>query len=226
MKGTLVNSAAILVGAASGLLLQKGVAVRYQKSIMQALALSVLVIGFQMAGKSQNILIVILSLAIGTLLGEWLDLDGRINQFGVKLGERFAGGDADRFGDGFVTASLMYCVGAMAIVGALQDGLTGDSSTLYAKSLLDGTSAIVFASALGSGVLFSAISVFVYQGTITLLASVVSDWLSPAMIAEMTAVGGVLIIAIALNMLEIVKIRVACLLPSIIMALVLARFWH
>ena len=226
MKGTLVNSAAILVGAASGLLLQKGVAVRYQKSIMQALALSVLVIGFQMAGKSQNILIVILSLAIGTLLGEWLNLDGRINQFGVELGERFAGGDADRFGDGFVTASLMYCVGAMAIVGALQDGLTGDSSTLYAKSLLDGTSAIVFASALGSGVLFYAISVFVYQGTITLLASVVSDWLSPAMIAEMTAVGGILIIAIALNMLEIVKIRVACLLPSIIMALVLARFWH
>ena len=225
MKGTLVNVAAIAAGSIVGLLLHKGIEERYQKIVLQALGLTVLVIGFQMAGKSLNILIVILSLAIGALIGEWLDLDGKLNQFGAKLGAKFSGGDADRFSEGFVTASLMYCVGAMAIVGALQDGLTGDSSTLYAKSLLDGVSSVVFSSTLGIGVLFSTVSVLAYQGAITLLAAVVSSWLSPAMIAEMTATGGVLIIAISLNMLEIVKIKIASLLPSILIALIIARFW-
>ena len=225
MKGTLVNVAAIAVGSLVGLLLQKGIEEKYQKIVLQALGLAVLVIGFQMAQKSLNILIVILSLAIGALIGEWLDLDGKLNQFGAKLGAKFSGGDAGRFSEGFVTASLMYCVGAMAIVGALQDGLTGDSSTLYAKSLLDGVSSVVFSSTLGIGVLFSAASVFVYQGAITLMASVVSSWLSPEMIAEMTATGGVLIIAISVNMLEITKIKIASLLPAILIALLIARFW-
>ena len=225
MKGTLVNVAAIAIGSVAGLLLQKGIEEKYQKIVLQALGLAVLVIGFQMAQKSLNILIVILSLAIGALLGEWLDLDGKLNQFGAKLGAKFSGGDAGRFSEGFVTASLMYCVGAMAIVGALQDGLTGDSSTLYAKSLLDGVSSVVFSSTLGIGVLFSAASVFVYQGAITLMASAVSSWLSPEMIAEMTATGGVLIIAISINMLEITKIKIASLLPAILIALFIARFW-
>ena len=225
MKGTLVNVAAIAIGSVAGLLLQKGIEEKYQKIVLQALGLAVLVIGFQMAQKSLNILIVILSLAIGALLGEWLDLDGKLNQFGAKLGAKFSGGDAGRFSEGFVTASLMYCVGAMAIVGALQDGLTGDSSTLYAKSLLDGVSSVVFSSTLGIGVLFSAASVFVYQGAITLMASAVSSCLSPEMIAEMTATGGVLIIAISINMLEITKIKIASLLPAILIALFIARFW-
>ena len=225
MKGTLVNVAAIAIGSVAGLLLQKGIEEKYQKIVLQALGLAVLVIGFQMAEKSLNILIVILSLAIGALIGEWLDLDGKLNQFGAQLGAKFSSGDAGRFSEGFVTASLMYCVGAMAIVGALQDGLTGDSSTLYAKSLLDGVSSVVFSSTLGIGVLFSAASVFVYQGAITLMASVVSSWLSNEMIAEMTATGGVLIIAISINMLEITKIKIASLLPAILIALFIARFW-
>ena len=225
MKGTLVNVAAIAIGSVAGLLLQKGIEEKYQKIVLQALGLAVLVIGFQMAEKSLNILIVILSLAIGALIGEWLDLDGKLNQFGAQLGAKFSSGDAGRFSEGFVTASLMYCVGAMAIVGALQDGLTGDSSTLYAKSLLDGVSSVVFSSTLGIGVLFSAASVFVYQGAITLMASVVSSWLSNEMIAEMTATGGVLIIAISINMLEITKIKIASLLPAILIALLIARFW-
>ncbi len=225
MKGTLVNVAAIAIGSVAGLLLQKGIEEKYQKIVLQALGLAVLVIGFQMAEKSLNILIVILSLAIGALIGEWLDLDGKLNQFGAQLGAKFSSGDAGRFSEGFVTASLMYCVGAMAIVGALQDGLTGDSSTLYAKSLLDGVSSVVFSSTLGIGVLFSAASVFVYQGAITLMASVVSSWLSTEMIAEMTATGGVLIIAISINMLEITKIKIASLLPAILIALFIARFW-
>ena len=225
MKGTLVNTAAIAAGSIAGLLLQKGVAERYQKIVLQSLALAVIVIGVQMAGKSLNFLIVILSLAGGSLLGEWLDLDGRLNQLGDFLGGKLSRGSADRFSEGFVTASLMYCVGAMAIVGSLQDGLSGDSATLYAKSLLDGVSAVVFASTLGIGVLFSALSVLLYQGAITLLASVVSPWLSPAMIAELTAVGGVLIIAIGVNMLGVTKIKVASLLPAIVMALLIARLW-
>ena len=225
MKGTLVNVAAITIGSVVGLLLQKGIEEKYQKIVLQALGLAVLVIGFQMAEKSLNILIVILSLAIGALIGEYLDLDGKLNRFGGKLGAKFANGDAGRFSEGFVTASLMYCVGAMAIVGALQDGLTGDSSTLYAKSLLDGVSSVVFSSTLGIGVLFSAASVFIYQGVITLMASAVSAWLSPEMIAEMTATGGILIIAISINMLEIAKIKIASLLPAILIALLIARFW-
>lgn len=225
MKGTLVNTAAIAGGSLLGLFLQKGVSERYQKIVMQSLALAVLVIGFQMAGKSINFLIVILSLAGGSLVGEWLELDERLNRLGTLLGKQLSVGSAARFSEGFVTASLVYCVGAMAIVGALQDGLTGDSATLYAKSLLDGVSAVVFASTLGVGVLFSAVSVLLYQGAITLLASVVSPWLSPAMIAELTGTGGVLIIAIGVNMLGVTKIKVASLLPAIVAAAVLAHIW-
>ncbi len=225
MKGTLVNAAAIAGGSLLGLLLQKGASERYQTIIMQALSLAVLVIGFQMAGKSSNFLIVILSLAIGAVLGEWLELDERLNQLGNWLGEKISSGNATRFSEGFVTASLVYCVGAMAIVGSLQEGLTGNSATLYAKSLLDGVGAVVFASTLGAGVLFSSVSVLLYQGTITLLASVVSPWLSQAMIAELTGTGGVLIIAIGVNMLGVAKIKVASLLPAILVAVMIAYAW-
>lgn len=224
MKGTIVNTAVVLLGSGLGLLLRRGFAERYQKTVMQGLGLAVLLIGLEMALKTQNVLIVILSLVIGGLAGEWTDIDACLNRFGNWLSEQTKGKYGD-LGQGFVAASLIYCVGAMAIVGAIQDGLTGDATTLYAKSMLDGISSVVLTSAMGAGVALSSISILIYQGAITLLAGQLSSVLSEAVIREMTAVGGVLIVGIALLMLEIKAIKVANLLPSILFAAVIATYW-
>ncbi len=224
MKGTLVNAAAVITGAAVGLLLKRGMPERYQQTIMQGLGLAVGIIGLQMAFKTQNILIVILSIVVGAVLGEALNIDAWLNKLGnwltAKLGNQYG-----NVGEGFVTASLVYCIGAMAVVGSIQDGLTGDASTLYAKSMLDGISAIVFASTLGIGVALSSISVLIYQGSITALAGAFSTLLTGSIITELTAVGGVLIIGISLLMLEVKKIKVANLLPAIPAAVIITALW-
>lgn len=214
MKGTIVNAVAVLTGSLAGVILRQGIPERYQQTVMQGLGLAVGIIGLEMALKTQNILIVIISLILGALCGEAIDIDRWLERFGAwltkKLGSKY--GDV---GQGFVTASLVYCVGAMAVVGAIQDGLTGDASTLYAKSMLDGVSSVVFASTMGIGVALSSVSIMLYQGAITLLATVFSSVLSEAVIREMTAVGGVLIVGISMLMLQIKKIKVANLLPAI-----------
>lgn len=224
MKGTLVNAAAVITGATVGLLLKRGMPERYQQTIMQGLGLAVGIIGLQMAFKTQNILIVILSIVVGAVLGEALNIDAWLNKLGnwltAKLGNQYG-----NVGEGFVTASLVYCIGAMAVVGSIQDGLTGDASTLYAKSMLDGISAIVFASTLGIGVALSSISVLIYQGSITALAGAFSTLLTGSIITELTAVGGVLIIGISLLMLEVKKIKVANLLPAIPAAVIITALW-
>lgn len=224
MKGTLVNAAAILSGSVVGLLLKRGMPERYQHTIMQGLALAVGVIGLQMAFKTQNMLIVILSIVMGAIIGEALNIDALLTKLGnwltAKLGSQYG-----NVGEGFVTASLVYCVGAMAVVGSIQDGLTGDASTLYAKSMLDGVSAVVFASTLGIGVALSSVSVIAYQGTITLLAGAFSTLLTEQIITELTAVGGVLIIGISILMLDVKKIKVANLLPAIPAAVVITALW-
>ena len=210
MKGTLVNTVAVLVGSGLGVLLKTGLAEKYKETVMQTLGLAVGIIGIKMALASENFIMVILSLVIGAIMGEYFTLNKKIDNLGQKLtakcGEKY--GDV---GVGFVTASLIYCIGAMAIVGALQDGINGDAGILYAKALLDGISAIVFAATLGIGVSLSALSILVYQGSITLLAGVLQPLLIPAVITEITATGGVLIIAIALSMLNILKIRIIML---------------
>ncbi|GBG56754.1 membrane protein [Sporomusaceae bacterium FL31] len=224
MKGTLVNAAAILSGSVVGLFLKRGMPERYQHTIMQGLALAVGVIGLQMAFKTQNMLIVILSIVMGAIIGEALNIDALLTKLGnwltAKLGSQYG-----NVGEGFVTASLVYCVGAMAVVGSIQDGLTGDASTLYAKSMLDGVSAVVFASTLGIGVALSSVSVIAYQGTITLLAGAFSTLLTEQIITELTAVGGVLIIGISILMLDVKKIKVANLLPAIPAAVVITALW-
>lgn len=224
MKGTLINAAAIAGGSLFGLWIKQGIPEKYQQTVMQGLGLTTLLIGVQMAFKTQNILIVILSLVIGALMGEWLAIDKRLQTFGDwltnRLGSRF--GNA---GDGFITASLVYCVGAMAIVGPIQEGMTGDAATLYAKAMLDGVAAVVFASTMGIGVALSAISVLLYQGSITLLSGQVSSLFSEAVVREMTAVGGTLILAIALLILEIKKMNVANLLPAIPAAAIITLIW-
>lgn len=224
MKGTLVNTVAVVVGSGLGVLLKTGLAEKYKETVMQTLGLAVGIIGIKMALASENFIMVILSLVIGAIMGEYFTLNKKIDNLGQKLtakcGEKY--GDV---GVGFVTASLIYCIGAMAIVGALQDGINGDAGILYAKALLDGISAIVFAATLGIGVSLSALSILVYQGSITLLAGVLQPLLIPAVITEITATGGVLIIAIALSMLNILKIRIANLLPSMLVVIFLAYLW-
>jgi uncharacterized membrane protein YqgA involved in biofilm formation len=224
VKGTLVNAVGIFGGSIIGLLLKKNVPARYQQTVMQGLALSVGLIGLQMALKTQNILIVIISMVIGGLIGELMDIDKCLARFGelltVRMGTKYGS-----VGEGFITGSLVFCVGAMAIVGSIQDGLTGDASTLYAKAMLDTVASVVFASGMGIGVALSGISVLVYQGIITLLASSLSGLISDVMIREMTAVGGLLIIGISLLILEVKTIKVANLLPAVPVAAIIVLFW-
>lgn len=223
MKGTIANTAAIVAGAGLGLMLQKGIPEGCKTTLMHGLGLAVLIIGIQMAIKTENILVLIISIVIGTLLGEWWKLDNKLLQLGAWLEQKF-NATPGQFSKGFVSCSLIYCVGAMAVVGAIQDGMTGNAEVLYAKAMLDGISAVIFSSTLGIGVLLSAGPVLVYQGSITLLAKFAGPFISPAAVAEMTAVGGLLIICIALNMLEINRIKVANMLPAVFVAMGLAMF--
>lgn len=215
MKGTIVNCLAIAVGSGLGLLLKSKISPKYQETIMQGLGLSVLLIGLTMAIKTQNVLIVTISMIVGAVIGEIIDIDGKLNRAGERLSARFQS-SGGAIGKAFVTTSLVYCIGAMAIIGALQDGLTGDASTLYAKAMLDGTGAVIFTATLGIGVILSIIPVLVYQGAITLLATWLSPLLTEAVICEVTAVGGLLIVGIGLSLLKISQIKIAnlCLLYS------------
>lgn len=220
MIGTLVNTAAILGGTAVGLIFKKGISESVCNTVMSGLGMAVGIIGLQMALQTKNILIVILSLVIGGVLGEWMRIEDRLNNMGKWL-EKKVGSNQGQVAKAFITASLIYCVGAMAIMGAIEDGLSGHANTLYVKSLLDGISAIIFSSTLGIGVAFAAIPVLIYQGSITLLASTLKVLLSDAMIREMTATGGVLIIGISLNILGIKEVKVGNLLPAIVLAVLI-----
>lgn len=214
MNGSLTNFLAIVIGSGIGLFIKRGIPERYKETIMQSLGIAVGIIGLKMALSSENMILVILSIAIGAVCGECLKIQQALDHFGAALTHRLG----DRYGDvgrGFVTATLVFCIGAMAIVGSIQEGINGDSSILYAKSMLDGIIAIVFAAAMGIGIALAAIPVLFYQGMITICASVSGEAISQSAITELTAVGGILIIGISLNMLELKLIRVANLLPSI-----------
>lgn len=219
MTGTIVNAAAIIAGAAIGLFLRSGIQERYKNIIMQGLGLSILLIGMKMAFKTNNELLVILSLVVGAVIGEWLDIDRFLEALGQWL-QDMIGSREGEFVRGFVSASLIYCVGAMAIMGPIESGLTGQHRVLFVKSALDGISAIIFSSTMGLGVAFSALPVFVYQGSITLLAGAVKSLLTEAIIAELTATGGILIVAIGLNVLGIKQIKVANLLPAVLIVVI------
>ncbi len=220
MLGTIVNALAILAGGILGALLGGVIKEKSRDTVMHGLGLSVAVVGLTMALKTDNPLIVIASLVLGGLVGEWLDIEGNLYRGAALVEKRYVRGKGG-LAQGFVTTSLIYCVGAMAIMGSLESGMTGNHATLYAKAMLDGVSAVVFASTLGLGVALSSLSVFVYQGAITLLAAWISQWLTPAAVIEMTATGGILIVAIGLNVLEIKKVRVGNLLPAILLAVLL-----
>lgn len=223
MLGTIINSAAIVVGGVLGAFFQGVIKEKAKETVMAGLGLSVVLIGLTMALKTGNPLIVIGSLVLGGLLGEWIDIEAKLLHMAKKIETRFVKGES-RLAQAFVTTSLVYCVGAMAVTGSLESGISGAHGTLFAKAMLDGISAVVFASTLGIGVALSSIPVFLYQGTITLLASWISQWLSqtPSTLIEMSATGGLLIVAIGLNILNIKQIRVGNLLPALGFAVALA----
>ena len=218
MLGTVVNSITIILGSIFGFIIKRGIKDEYKKTIMDGVGLAVIVIGLMGAIKTANTILAIISIVLGSLFGEILGIERKLNSLGDTMEERFGKGDSN-FSKGFVTASLVYCVGAMAIVGSLESGLLGDHTTLLAKSILDGISSIIFSSTLGIGVAFSAVAVFIYQGLITLLATYIKDLLTPEVILEMSAVGGILIMAIGINIVELKRIRVGNMLPAIFIPL-------
>lgn len=214
LLGAAVNAAAIFIGAGLGLLFKKGIPERMQKTLTAALGLCVVFIGIQGALKGEQLLIEVLSLVLGALLGEWIDLDRRLNRFGAFLQKKLTKNDQSSFGEAFVSSTLFVCVGAMAIVGAIEAGMRGKFDTYYTKALLDGVTILIFTSTLGFGCFFSGAVLFVYEGALSLAAQFVSAFLSDAMITEMSAVGSILILAIGLNLLNVTKIKVANLLPA------------
>lgn len=217
--GTFVNTLAIVAGSLVGLVLRGGLPEAYRLTVIQAIGLAVVLIGLRGALGCDDLLLVIFSLAIGAAMGTALKIEARLQSLGQRIERRFGGNDND-LARGFVTASLVFCVGSMAIVGSLESGLADNHQTLFAKSVLDGISSIVFASSFGVGVLFSALPVLVYQGAITLSASLLKPLLVPAVVAQMSAVGGLLIVAIGFNLLDIAKLRVGNMLPAIFLPLV------
>lgn len=220
MFGTIVNTLAIIVGAGLGILFRNGLPEKSKTTVLQGVGLAVILVGLNMAIKADNELIIILSLAFGALLGEMLRIDYYLNSFAEKL-EKLVGARKAKEGHfvkGFVSASLIFCIGAMAIMGSLEGGLTGTYKILYVKSTLDFITSIILASSLGIGVAFSSIPVFLYQGAITLMAWGIKPFLTDPIILYMTATGGLLIVGIGINVLGIKEINVANLLPAVFVA--------
>ena len=216
MIGTIINTALILLGTALGLLLRRGIPERVRTALMSAMGLATVLIGLKGAMGTNDTLCVILCLAFGGALGSALNLELRLEHFGNWIEKHLGSGkEQGSIAKGFVTATLVYCVGAMAIVGSISSALQGDHSTLIAKGIIDGLTAIVFTSTLGIGVGLSAFSVLIYQGLISILAMWVSPILTPQVITEMSAVGGLLIAAIGLNLIYDKHIPVGNLLPAI-----------
>jgi uncharacterized membrane protein YqgA involved in biofilm formation len=220
--GTLINIATVLLGGGLGTLLGQRLPERIRETVLHGLGLVTLVVGIQLTFKTQNVLIVMGSVLLGAILGEWWKIDLALERLSESLRQRLARtaiqSQLGHFSEGFITASLVFCVGPMTILGSIQDGLTGDYSLLAIKAVLDGFAALAFASSLGIGVVFSILVILVYQGGLSLLAGLAQNVLSEAMIAEMSATGGVLILAIGLLLLELKRIRVANLLPALLIA--------
>lgn len=230
MLGTIVNSLAIIGGCLIGLVVKGRLTKKISKTIMNGLALCVLYIGISGALKGNDTLQIIICIAIGSLIGEVIDIDKRLNNLGDMIEKKINSKKKDKsnekisISEGFVTSSLLFCVGAMAVVGSLESGLQGNHTTLFAKSVLDGVSSIIFASSLGIGVMLSSIAVLVYQGSITLLASGLSTILTETIISNVSAVGSLLIVGLGFNMLGVSKIKVANLLPAIFIPIIFGLF--
>lgn len=214
MLGTIVNALAIAAGTGIGLILKSGIRANYRETIMNAVSLSVLLIGIIGAIKTNDLLLLIICLAVGSIIGEALKIEDRLEGLGRIIESKTSSTDGS-VSKAFVTSSLVFCVGSMAIVGSIESGLTGNHQTLFAKAVIDGICSIFLSSTMGFGVVFSAVAVFLYQGVITLASASLKGFLSDEMIREISAIGGVLIMAIGFNMLKIKQIKVGNMLPAI-----------
>ena len=226
MLGTIVNAIAVILGGLVGLLFKKGLPKKLTDAVMTGIALCTIYIGIGGCLEGKNPLITVIAIAVGAVIGTALDLDGRLLMLGETVEKKFkkAGGEKVSLAEGFISSSLLFCVGAMAIMGSLQSGLAGNHQTLYTKSVMDFISSIVFASSLGVGVLFSSAAVFVYQGVITLAAGFLAPLLETTTVAEMTCVGSLLLIALGLNLLGITKIKIMNYIPAIFLPIILCLF--
>jgi len=218
LTGTILNVATVLIGGSLGTVLGQRLPDKVRQTVLHGLGLVTIVVGLRMALQTANILIVMGSVLLGGILGEWWHIEDGLQAAGDALQARIRVGTAGTLAQGFVTASLIFCVGPMTVLGSIRDGLVGDYSLLAIKSLLDGFAALALASSLGVGVLFSAVTVLLFQGSLTLLASLAQVAMSEAMITEMTAAGGVIIMGIGLVLLDIKRVRVASYLPGIFIA--------
>ncbi|MFO7967980.1 MAG: DUF554 domain-containing protein [Archaeoglobaceae archaeon] len=218
MLGTVINATAIVIASIAGILLGSRLNEELKESLISALGLAVILIGLSMALETQNVLVVIASMLIGTAIGEMIGIEKWLDKGANRIEARFEG---SRFTDGFVSSTLLFCVGSLAIVGPIQEGLTGDTSILMAKSMLDGIAAMALSSTLGIGVLFSSVSVLIYQGFFTLLASSMSAYATEQIITEVTATGGLLITAIGIKLLQIRNLKIGNMLPAVFVAPIL-----
>ena len=234
--GTIINTVAVIVGGLLGLVLKNGIAKRFEKILMQGLGLATVFIGISGVLKymlvvengsisTRGTMLLIFSLVIGCLLGQWIDIESKMESLGVKLKAAVRVKNDNRFVEGFVTASLIICVGAMAIVGSMQDGLAGDSSMLIAKALLDFVLVAILAAAYGVGVVFSAIPIFVYQGTITLIAALFGSVIRDILIEELSFVGSALIFCVGANLVREKTFRVANMLPALLIP-IFVELWR
>lgn len=222
MVGVIFNAALIIIGSLIGIFFGRLLKDSYKETLMGAIGLATLVIGFSSAIKADNIIITIISLVVGSLIGEFLKLDSSLNNLGKRLEKRFS---KSNLALGFVTASMLFCVGAMAIIGSIEAGILKSYETLFTKALLDGITSIILASTLGVGVLLSSVSVFIYQGLIVVFSLSISHLLSDYIIHQVLVVGSILIIGLGLSMLEIKSLKIVNMLPSIVVVVILSLFF-
>ena len=224
MLGTIVNVIAIILGSILGILIKSRFPERVNKIIFQVIGLFTITLGITMAVKTNNFLIVAFSLIIGSVFGEIIGIENYLERLSDKLKNTLKN-SSDKFTEGFVTATLIYCIGPMAILGSIEEGLGNSLNLLFAKSVLDGVASIALSSALGIGVMFSAIPLLLYQGGLTLFASYVSNYLNDALIVELSAVGGILLLGLGMNIAEIKKFKVVNMLPSLLVVVILSYFF-
>ena len=219
MIGTIANALAIIVGGIIGLLFKNIIPEKISEALLKAIGLEVIGIGINLMLSGENFTLLIISMVIGTIIGEGIDIEKKLDKIGAFIESKMKNKESN-VALGFVACTLVYCVGSMAIVGSIQSGLTGNHEILFSKAVLDGITAVTFAATMGVGVVFSGISVLVYQGTITMLASIMQSLLNPVVVSEMTAIGGVIIMGIGLNFLISNRMRVGNMLPSIFIPII------
>ena len=225
MFGTIINVIAVIIGSIFGLVIRSKIPKKLINTAFQGVGLFTIILGIIMSIKINNLLIMIFSIVAGSIIGEIIDIDKRINNFGERL-KKLIKGKNDRFAEGFVTAFLLYCIGSMTILGAIEEGLGGIPNLLVAKSILDGFSSIILSATMGIGVLFSFIPLFIFQGGLTILASSLQFIFTNIIINELSAVGGVLLLGLGISILDIKKIKILNMLPSLILVVILTYFFY